>query len=450
MAQQTLTPGLLQQLDALTTGFKQHANLGQLSPDLLSYLASMQPDTTDWGLTHGFNTSDGRSIRQNGYWANTQGGNPDSQALSFDPSRVNLGGQPIDFMLNTDESNLAAVFNPDGTFRGYEQRMDNNNWRDFITSLLMMAPAVAGVYGAAGAAGGEGGAAAGVGGSSGMGGGAGGLGATEGLTSGMNWADWAAAEQSGALAGSGYVGADFLAGEAAAAAAAGGGQSALQSAAQKAAASEAARQALQQNGSDNGDMRAQERGGYQSDPNAITKPASTGGNMNDFDRYWEGIKQFLGNGAGSDPNSWANIASNFLGNNAGGLLGAYLGYQDGKQGKNESAERAPWAPMQPYLLGLADDGADLYRGYRHNPFSPAQQVGYGNYGNVLDYINGNAGGLLDGFQAMASGHNQFVRGQPKRLVGASYDANHPIVPWLPQKYGDFGTGPAAGTGLLRG
>jgi hypothetical protein len=439
MAQQTLTPGLLQQLDALTTGFKQHANLGQLSPDLLSYLASMQPDTTDWGLTHGFNTSDGRSIRQNGYWANTQGGNPDSQALSFDPSRVNLGGQPIDFMLNTDESNLAAVFNPDGTFRGYEQRMDNNNWRDFITSLLMMAPAVAGVYGAAGAAGGEGGAAAGVGGSSGMGGGAGGLGATEGLTSGMNWADWAAAEQSGALAGSGYVGADFLAGEAAAAAAAGGGQSALQSAAQKAAASEAARQALQQNGSDNGDMRAQERGGYQSDPNAITKAATTNGNMmSEWDKFVNGVQQWLGNGAGNDPNSWANLASKYLGNNAGGLLGGLAGYLDGKD-KQITSQTAPWSEAQPYLKGLLGAGATLWDHYQQQPFSPAEQAAFHNLGGVLDVANLNAGGLMDGFQATASGQNQFSRSNPRRsLIGSSFAPT--AQQWQPQLYGDFGAG----------
>ena len=168
-----------------------------------------------------------------------------------------------------------------------------------------------------------------------------------------------------------------------------------------------------------------------------------------------GMDDFLKDYGGNDQSWWDDLMSgknvgllgkalsiyNGLGGNKtlGGLLGAYLGYQDAKGGKNATAKVEPWAPMQPYLMGLADHGADLYRGYVQQPFSPAEQTAYRNFGNVIDYANGNAGGLMSGFDATARGQNQFVRGQPRSLIGNSYDANNPQVPWRPGLLSNFGT-----------
>ena len=89
--------------------------------------------------------------------------------------------------------------------------------------------------------------------------------------------------------------------------------------------------------------------------------------------------------------------------------------------KESTSSRAPWAPMQPYLLGLAEDGRGLYNQLKAQPFSPAQQTAYNNQFGLLNAINQNAGGLLGGFNANASGANQFVRGQPQRLQGSTFN-----------------------------
>ena len=176
-----------------------------------------------------------------------------------------------------------------------------------------------------------------------------------------------------------------------------------------------------------------------------------------------GMGDFLSQFQANDPGWWDQLLSgkdtgllgnalklyNSLGGNKtlGPLLGAYLGYQDSKKGKSESAERAPWAPMQPYLLGLADDGASLYRQYRQQPFSPAEQTAYANTGNVLDFANANAPGLISGFDATARGANQFQRSNPRRgLLGNTYDAMTSPVAWRPGLLGAFGTVPAQAGG----
>jgi len=118
------------------------------------------------------------------------------------------------------------------------------------------------------------------------------------------------------------------------------------------------------------------------------------------------------------------------------LLGGLLGAQGGKD-QQQTSSRDPWAPMQPYLLGLAEDGRKLYNQYTQQPFSPAQQTAYGNVGGLLDVLNLNAGGLLQGMQANATGQNQFVRGQqPRQLIGSA-----PIdgMAFQPGLLGNFGT-----------
>jgi len=118
------------------------------------------------------------------------------------------------------------------------------------------------------------------------------------------------------------------------------------------------------------------------------------------------------------------------------LLGAAAGAADGGD-KTQSSSRDPWAPMQPYLKALAQEGADLYGKYKAQPFSQAQQNAYGNIGGLLDLVNANAGGLLSGFQANADGRNQFKRGQQNTLIGSSF--NPTAAQWQPGLLGNFGT-----------
>ena len=123
------------------------------------------------------------------------------------------------------------------------------------------------------------------------------------------------------------------------------------------------------------------------------------------------------------------------GMNAGAVLGAVAGALDSKD-KEATSSRDPWAPMQPYLLGLAEDGRGLYNQYKAQPFSPAQQTAYGNVGGLLDVLNQNAGGLLQGMQANATGANQFVRGKPRALTGSAPIDGMAFTPGL---LGNFGT-----------
>ena len=119
----------------------------------------------------------------------------------------------------------------------------------------------------------------------------------------------------------------------------------------------------------------------------------------------------------------------------GAGLGAVAGALDSKD-KEATSSRDPWAPMQPYLLGLAEDGRGLYNQLKAQPFSQAQQTAYGNVGGLLDVLNQNAGGLLQGMQANATGQNQFVRGQPRALTGSAPIDGMAFTPGL---LGNFGT-----------
>lgn len=117
------------------------------------------------------------------------------------------------------------------------------------------------------------------------------------------------------------------------------------------------------------------------------------------------------------------------------IAGAVTGAIDAGD-KEQTSSRDPWAPAQPYLKGLLSDGAQLYDQYKQQPFSQSQQAGYTNIGSLLDLVNNNAGGLLSGFRANASGANQFQRGTPGLLQGSSF--NPTAEQWQPQGYGDMG------------
>lgn len=134
---------------------------------------------------------------------------------------------------------------------------------------------------------------------------------------------------------------------------------------------------------------------------------------------------------------WARILQ-ALGGGKGvaALLGGAAGALDGGD-KQQSASRDPWGPAQPYLKGLLSEGADLYGQMKAQPLSQSQGAGYANVGGLLDLINQNAGGLLSGPQANASGANSFVRGQPQRsLIGSAF--NPTAEQWRPQSFGDMG------------
>ncbi len=118
------------------------------------------------------------------------------------------------------------------------------------------------------------------------------------------------------------------------------------------------------------------------------------------------------------------------------ILGAGLGAKS-SQDQQQTNTREPWAPAQPMLKGLINEGTDLYNQFKAQPFNGAQMAGYNNMAGLLDLVNKNAGGLLSGFQANASGANQFSRSNPQRgLIGSSF--NPTAEQWNPQSYGRFG------------
>lgn len=120
-----------------------------------------------------------------------------------------------------------------------------------------------------------------------------------------------------------------------------------------------------------------------------------------------------------------------LGGNGGALLGAGLGAL-GSKSQTQTSTRDPWSAAQPFLKQQLQQGSDLSSKYAAQPFSQAQQTAYGNVGGLLDYINGNAGGLMA--NAGAVGQNQFRRGmyQPTQFQGIGAPAQYGLL-------GNFGT-----------
>ena len=118
------------------------------------------------------------------------------------------------------------------------------------------------------------------------------------------------------------------------------------------------------------------------------------------------------------------------------MLGALAGAASSKD-QEKTTSNDPWKPAQPYLEGLLREGAGLFQQYKDQPFNGAQRAGYNNMASLLDLVNNNAGGLLSGFQANASGANQFSRSDPRRgLLGSTF--NPSPSEWKPQTYGRFG------------
>lgn len=134
--------------------------------------------------------------------------------------------------------------------------------------------------------------------------------------------------------------------------------------------------------------------------------------------------------AGAKTSSAAGLLDSLKG--AGGVaagLGALAGAADGGD-KTQSSARDPWAPAQPFLRGLLDQGQGLSAQYRAQPFSPAQQTAYGNIGGLLDSINAASPGLLNNMGQV----QQFVRGGKPTTRGVGMN-----LQWAPGLLGSFGT-----------
>lgn len=303
----------------------------------------------------------------------------------------NYGANGTGESSTVDRSNLEAaqwvgrdIPNPEGGKSAWFERYGldgnlsatgqyDNSWKDMLQAMMLVAPAVGGIVGAAGGASGATGGAAAAG-EAAAGGMANGAFLGEGVASGVG--AWDAAAINSAL-GSGQLGT---------------------------AASYAGQNLA------NGTM-SDTLGSMLNSGNT----ASTAVNAADV------------------LNTGAKAAGTGL--NLGGVLGAAAGALSSKD-QQQTSSRDPWAPAQPMLKGLIDQLPALQQQYAQQPFNDAQKAGYNNMAGLLDLVNRNAGGLLGGFQANASGANQFVRGQPRGLIGSSFSPSP--QEWNPQSYGRFG------------
>ena len=87
----------------------------------------------------------------------------------------------------------------------------------------------------------------------------------------------------------------------------------------------------------------------------------------------------------------------FIGNNAGSLLGGLFGAGasgDTKTGATQS--RDPWAPAQPFILKNLQNESNLQDYYQKTPFNQQQQQGYSNlFGDIGNFRDSVAPGLMD-------------------------------------------------------
>ena len=105
----------------------------------------------------------------------------------------------------------------------------------------------------------------------------------------------------------------------------------------------------------------------------------------------------------------------FIGNNAGSLLGGLFGAAssgDTKTGGTQS--RDPWAPAQPFILKNLQNEADLQSYYQKTPFNQQQQKGYSNlFGDIGNFRDNVAPGLMDfANKGMTTGYQRQQGGAP--------------------------------------
>jgi hypothetical protein len=98
------------------------------------------------------------------------------------------------------------------------------------------------------------------------------------------------------------------------------------------------------------------------------------------------------------------------------ILGAVAGAVDSRD-QEATSKSEPWGPAQDWIKQNIAQGQQLQQQYTAQPFSQAQQTGYGNLAGLLNFANQNAPSLLAGFSANAEGRNQFDRSSPTRGRG---------------------------------
>jgi hypothetical protein len=107
----------------------------------------------------------------------------------------------------------------------------------------------------------------------------------------------------------------------------------------------------------------------------------------------------------------------------GGALGAYT-----SRSQDQTQTREPWSEAQPLLKSLLAQAP-------MSSLQPTanQNTAYGNIGSLLNSINQGAGGLLGGFQANATGANNYDRSNPRRALTGS--AGFDLSQFLPGLFG---------------
>lgn len=109
----------------------------------------------------------------------------------------------------------------------------------------------------------------------------------------------------------------------------------------------------------------------------------------------------------------------FIGNNAGSLLGGLFGAGasgDTKTGATQS--RDPWAPAQPFILKNLQNEADLQSYYQKTPFNQQQQQGYSNlFGDIGNFRDNVAPGLMDFANRGMASNYQRQRGSAPGSIG---------------------------------
>lgn len=124
-----------------------------------------------------------------------------------------------------------------------------------------------------------------------------------------------------------------------------------------------------------------------------------------------GLSGLLGSGSGGmNWTDWGKLALQ--------AYGAYQGSKDAKD-QTQTQTRDPWGPAQPYILANLQRGQQLQDQLAANPFTPQQQTAYNNIGGLLNLMNQNAPGLLGGYQANATGANNYDRSNPRKALTGS-------------------------------
>lgn len=142
---------------------------------------------------------------------------------------------------------------------------------------------------------------------------------------------------------------------------------------------------------------------------------------------------------------------NFLGNNAGAIIGGIAGAagNSGSGKANETtATKDPWGPAQPYIMRNLQDQQSLQDYYKKTPFNAQQQAGFNNTFADADHFRASvAPGLMDfANNAMTSSYSRQTGGAPGG--GAGYGGAVKPGGLLSSGQGPFGVTPGQHFGLI--